>query len=193
MIERVVVMPRWSGTPRSDWYPWLREALGGWGGALDVLALPDADAPTIEGCVAAIEAAVDDGALGSTLLVGHSVSCQAMVRYLARRPAGVAAAGLLAVAGWWSVDAPWPSIVPWIEAPVDTERARAAVERVVVLLSDNDPFTADHAANTTLWRTRMGADVRVVPGAKHFNGAVEPAVLDGLAALGVRSARRPTG
>lgn len=185
MIERVVVMPRWSGTPESDWYPWLRAALGEWGGALDVLTLPDKDAPRIEACLAAIEAAVDEATLGSTLLVGHSVGCQVMVRWLARR-SGARAAGLLAVAGWWSVDAPWPSIVPWIESPVDTERARAAVERVVVLLSDDDPFTADHAANARAWVARMGAEVRAVPGAKHFNGSVEPAVLDGLAAFGVR-------
>lgn len=189
MIERVVVMPRWSGTPESDWYPWLRGALGGWGGALDVLALPDKDAPTITGCVeaidAAVDAAVDAATVGSTLLVGHSVGCQAMVRWLAQRSGGTRAAGLLAVAGWWAVDAPWPSIVPWIELPVDTARARAAVERVVVLLSDNDPFTADHAGNAEQWRARMGAEVRVAPGARHFNGAVEPAVLDALATFGV--------
>lgn len=185
MIERVVVMPRWSGTPESDWYPWLRGALGGWGGALDVLALPDEDAPTITGCLAAIDAAVDAATVGSTLLVGHSVGCQAMVRWLAQRSGGPRAAGLLAVAGWWAVDAPWPSIVPWIESPVDTEQARAAVERVVVLLSDNDPFTADHEGNGQAWATRMGAEVQVAPGAKHFNGAAEPAVLDALAVFGV--------
>lgn len=193
MIERIVVMPRWSGTPSSDWYPWLRTALAGWGGALDVLALPEKDAPTIEGCVGAIEDAVADATLGATLLVGHSVGCQAMVRYLAKRPAGVEAAGLLAVAGWWAVDRPWASIVPWVETPVDSERARAAAGRTVVLLSDDDPFTADHEENGQAWQVRMGAEVRLVPGAKHFNGAVEPAVLDALAAFGVEGGAKGAG
>lgn len=183
MIERVVVMPRWGGTPGDDWYPWLREALAGW--RVEVMALPDRGAPRIERCVAAIEAAVADGALASTLLVGHSVGCQAMLRFLAARPAGVVAAGTLCVAGWWSVDAPWPSIVPWIEAPMDFARARAAAGRVTVVLSDDDPFTADHAANAALWVERLGAAVRVVPGGRHFNGAVEPAVLAALGDYGV--------
>ncbi|MCB9527205.1 MAG: alpha/beta hydrolase [Myxococcales bacterium] len=185
MIEQVVVMPRWAGTPADDWYPWLEGALAEWSGRVRVLELPDRGAPRIERCVAAIEAAVADAALGSTLLVGHSVGCQAMLRFLAARPAGVAAAGTVCVAGWWSVDAPWPSIVPWIEAPLAFERVRAAAGRVTVVLSDDDPFTADHAANAALWVERLGAAVRLVPGGRHFNGAVEPAVLAALADYGV--------
>lgn len=185
MIERVVVMPRWGGTAESDWYPWLRERLAGWAGAVDVLDLPDRGAPVIERCVEVIEAAVPDATLGSTLLVGHSVGCQAMLRFLARRPAGVVAGGTLCVAGWWTVDAPWPTIVPWIETPLAVERVRRAAGGVVVVLSDDDPFTADHEMNAGLWVARLGAVVQRVAGGRHFNGAVEPAVLDALAVYGV--------
>jgi len=56
-----------------------------------------------------------------------------------------------------------------------------------VLLSDNDPFTADSAANAALWRARLHAQVRLVPGARHFNGAQEPAVYDALRAVALET------
>ena len=46
-----------------------------------------------------------------------------------------------------------------------------------MLLSDNDPYTGDYVANRVAWETRPGAEVRLAPGAHHFNGAEEPAVL----------------
>jgi len=91
--------------------------------------------------------------------------------------------GLLCVAGWWDVDEPWGTLRPWIDQQPDTELVRAALEKIIVLLSDNDPFTSDWRDNERQWRERLGAEVRVVPGAKHFNGAQEPAVRDALLAL----------
>lgn len=176
MIEQVVVMPRWSGTPESDWYPWLRAELAGWHGEVTVLDLPERDAPRIEPCIEAIASAVSDDAMPGTLLIGHSVGCQAMVRFLATRTEGIRAAGLLCVAGWWAVDAPWPSIVPWIETPVDADAARAAAGPVTVLLGGGDPFTSDQKANGARWRARLGAEVIHVAGAKHFNETTAPAV-----------------
>ena len=85
--------------------------------------------------------------------------------------------GLLLVAAWWDVDDPWPSILPWQALEHDAVTVRAAVGRPHVLLSDNDPFTSDWRRNSDAWGERLGADVRVCEGAKHFNAGYEPAVL----------------
>lgn len=180
MIRRIVIAPRWAGRSTSDWYPWitgrLRDRL-----EVQTLDLPDPQAPTIDAWSGGIAAALgdDDDALDGVLLVGHSVGCRAMLHYLARlRPSVRPALGLCCVAGWWTVDRPWPTIVPWSEEPLDLARARAAAPRVVTILSDDDPFTSDHRANQALWEARMGATVELVPGGKHFNQSAEPAVLE---------------
>jgi predicted alpha/beta hydrolase family esterase len=113
---------------------------------------------------------------GRTVLVGHSVGCQAVVRYLATAPADHVA-GVLLVAAWWAVDQPWPAIQPWIETPIDLDRVRAAAPYFRVLLSSDDPFTGDQAANGGEWEEQLDARVTVVPNAGHFNGRQEPAVL----------------
>lgn len=185
MKPRVVLAPRWGGTPTHDFYPWLRKELDALGVELSALHLPDPSTPTIEAWVPAVRTAIEDAleADGAPpIVVGHSVGCQAVMRALAGFDREVASACLL-VAAWWQVDEPWPSILPWIDTPFDHLRARAAASRFSVLLSDDDPFTRDHARTAALFRERLGAKLRVASGAKHFNAEREPAVLESLLEL----------
>ncbi len=168
-------MPRWAGTADSDWYPWLRAEL-------DVPVacarlLPTPQAPAIADCVAELATVAGRSNLEDTLLVGHSVGCQAVLRFVADLPEAVPVGAILCVAGWFAVDAPWDTIRPWMDTPLDDARIRAATPNLSVLLSDDDPFTADHEANTAAWRERLGAHVTVVAGARHFNAPREPDVL----------------
>ena len=122
-----------------------------------------------------------EATLGRTILVGHSVGCQAILRFLAGREASVA--GILCVAGWWTLDAPEPVLEPWIKRPFDPLSVRDAAEKISVLISDNDPYTTDTDANRHLWEERLGAHVTVAPGAGHFDRDREPRVLRALLEL----------
>jgi uncharacterized protein len=170
---RIVLMPRWSGTVASDWYPWLARELEA---PISFAELDRKDAPTIAGCVEQLRDALGPDP-SQVCLVGHSVSCLAITHLLTTLPPRSVPAAVL-VAGWWTVDEPWDTLRPWMDTDVDAERARAALGRAYVLLSDNDPFTSDAAETERLWRQRLGADVRHAPGAGHFNAAEEPAVRD---------------
>lgn len=173
---RTVLMPRWGGDGGSDFYPWLQRQLAR---PVEVAELDRPDAPTIAGCVASLERAIGPDR-AQLVLVGHSVGCQAILHTLARFAPDVRVAGTLFVAGWWSVDEPWDTIQPWLDAGPDIERARSAAGRVIALLGGGDPFTADQERNGADWKKRMGAEVRFVPGAAHFNGPEQPAVLAAL-------------
>ncbi|MBL9101845.1 MAG: alpha/beta hydrolase [Myxococcales bacterium] len=186
MQRRLIVVPRWGGTPRSDFYPWLAARLAGRPDIFEdvyVCDLPEPGTPRIDTWPPAISRALADGLVGETFVLAHSVGCQAAMHAIAALPEGVTIAGMLAVAGWWTVDRPWPTIVPWIEQGPDLARVRAVCPRISVLLSDDDPFTADAAANAALWRERLAAEVTLAPGAKHFNDSEEPAVLTALGRL----------
>ena len=186
MPKRLIVVPRWSGRPQDDWYPWLQEELA----ELEPLVyepvivanMPEPEKPTISSWVNRLEEVVgiDAAEIEQTVLVGHSVGCQAVLRFLERLPDGVAVAGTLLVAGWLDVDQVWDAIRPWVETPIDSSRVRAATDRMVVLLSDNDPFTADYAANGQRWEREYDATVYVESGMHHFNGEKQPSVLERL-------------
>jgi predicted alpha/beta hydrolase family esterase len=189
MQRRLLIVPRWSGRADSDFYPWLREQLAALPDApfaeVVVPELPDPDAPRIDTWPPAILAALgtDPALLARTVVLAHSVGCQATLHALAALPDGVRIAGMLAVAGWWHVDRPWPAIVPWQSQLPDLARVRAALGSLLVLLSDDDPFTSDHAGNAALWQERLGARVQRVPGGKHFNTPTSPVVLAALRSL----------
>jgi len=181
---RVLIAPRWSGTPDDDWYPWLEHSLLDGDADCEVVRvpLPDLDAPKINRCVDVFAAALAEGDRTRTICVGHSVSVQAWLRTLTRHPEPPIA-GMVAVAGWWVVDEPWPSILPWIETPHDLATARRAVGHLHVLLGTDDPFTADQVGNANVWKERLGAEVTTVEGARHFNDATAPAVLTAVRSL----------
>jgi predicted alpha/beta hydrolase family esterase len=143
-----------------------------------VPVMPNPDRPTIDEWVGTLDDVIGrpTPALSRTILLGHSVGAQAVLRWLAKLPAGATVEGALLVAGWFSVDEPWPEIEPWCDTPLDLPRIRRAAPRILTLISDDDPFTKDHAAHAALFRERLGAEVKVVPGAAHFNGEEEPAV-----------------
>jgi predicted alpha/beta hydrolase family esterase len=184
MIRRVVIVPRWGGGPDDDFYPWLADALGQRVTVVRPRYLRP-DAPRIEEWVPVVLAQLW-AAPAETLILGHSVGCRAALHALSRLRPGLSVGGLLCVAGWWTVDTPWPTIEPWLEPLSEQQlvRARAAAAgRCRVLLSDDDPYTTDHVTNGVRWREGLGAEVEVLPGGGHFNGAEEPAVLTSLEAL----------
>lgn len=174
-VVNLLIAPRWSGTADDDWYPWLARSLPDHEVIVAPL-LPSAEAPEIAPCAGSVQRAAVGVEPEQTLLVGHSVGCQVMLRYLAITEVQVA--GLLCVAGWFAIDEPWDSLRPWIDTGLDQATVRAATPRIRVLLSDDDPFTADTDGNARAWRARLGAEVTVVPGAQHFNRSEEPAVLE---------------
>lgn len=182
---RLLVIPRWGGTPADDFYPWLVAALGTRADdpfeEIEVAGMPAPSSPTIEAWSAAVlERLGDPARAAETVVVGHSVGFQAVMRALAAMPDGARVRGALGVAAWWHVDRPWPAIVPWTTEPFDVARTRAAALRVDVLLSTDDPFTADSRETKRLFEERLGARVDVVEGGGHFNGRHEPRVLDAI-------------
>jgi len=186
MTGTVVFVPRWGGDPTSDWLPWLRaELASAWPQvATTVVGLcPSPGAPAPAPCVAALAVALAEARRrGPVVLVGHSVGCQVALRALARHPAGSVAATLL-VAPWREVDEPWSSLLPWMEPRLDVRPARPAAGQVSALVSDDDPFTADHEATARWLDEGLGGQVRCVAGARHFNAAQEPEVRAALWAL----------
>lgn len=192
-IDRLLLVPRWSGHEDSDCYPWLRRRLveSGFRGELTAAPLVPPEAPELATTVAAVRERLGPADQAErTLVLGHSVGAQAAMRAVAELPAGTHVGAVLLLAGWWDVDRPWPTIVPWIETPFAWARTREAARRRVVLVSTNDPFTADAGRTRRLFEERIDAEVRVLEGAKHFNASEEPAVLDAtLELLGLAPAR----
>jgi predicted alpha/beta hydrolase family esterase len=180
-IRRAVLVPRFGGDATADWYPTALRQLADLGIRAKVVSLlPDPTAPGIDETVAAIAKAVGDNPqeIAQTILIGHSVGSRALLAYLSRHGVHRTFAGLVSVAGWFTVDDPIPSLAPWVNTDLNFASIASAAGPITVHLSDNDPFTADWRANTADWLGKLGAAVHIAHGAGHYMTTSPGPVLD---------------
>ena len=115
-IKRIVVVPRWSGTTDSDWYPHFFETLKKEYADIEIVKgelCPNKDAPEIAASVESLLKLCkqfDENSLKNTLFIGHSVGCQIVMRTIeALNNEKTTLIGAIAlVAAWTDVDKRWP-------------------------------------------------------------------------------------
>jgi uncharacterized protein len=185
-MRRLAIVHRWGGSPGADWYPWLRDELCRLEPApfdeVAIPAMPEPERPDPKAWVPAVARWLgeDPSELRQTVLVGHSVGCQAVVRALATLGAGQSVEGALLVAPWFWLDGDEQDETSalWEETALDERAARRAAGTAVALLSDDDPFTSDWKANAEAWKKRLDAETVVESGRGHFNEPREPRILE---------------
>jgi len=171
-MKRVFIVHRWSGSPASDWIPWLENELAQAGVNVFVPAMSeDVDEdPVIEDWVQRLSENV--GVMdGETYFVAHSIGCQAVMRYLESSP--TPAAGAIFVAGWFKLknleDAETEAAAkPWMENPLDFKKIKHNIGKLIVMLSDNDPYDAV-IENAEAFRDKLGAEIHILDKMGHFS------------------------
>ena len=162
----VLVVHAYGGSPRKFWYPRLCEHVGDLAD-VEVIRMTNPSTPCIavwledlehrvSKLAAAAAAGGEEGARDPDqqqvlYLVGHSVGCQTIIRFLAKpsttelfkgiKVGGSAGSssgrcdgnrvlrlgGCLLVAAWFEVVDPWEGMLPWCQTPVDCNAARSTL------------------------------------------------------------------
>jgi predicted alpha/beta hydrolase family esterase len=145
-MKRAIIVHQWSGSPTSDWYPWLKSELEKLGFSVIVPVMPRPDEPNIIDWTQALDAAVglpDE----RTILIGHSVGCQTILRYVSRLPATMRLGGAVLVTPWLHLlpaaletEADQTTAKPWLETPIEWSSAKNILSKVVACFSDDDPY-----------------------------------------------------
>src|SRR3990172_7377088 len=97
-MKRAVIIHGWGGSPQAGWIPWLKKELEAKNIFVEAPQMPHTDTPTIEDWVPQLAKYVD--AEDESYLIGHSMGCQTIMRYLEKLPAGVKIKGVVLVAGF---------------------------------------------------------------------------------------------
>jgi uncharacterized protein len=190
-IRTAILVPRFGGDAITDWYSAALSQLADLGIRTRVVPLlPQPTAPGIDETVAAIGKAIGDdpNAMAQTILIGHSVGSRALLAYLSRHGAHRTFAGVVSVAGWFTVDdvSSYPALVPWLNMKLDFASIASAAGPITVLLSDNDPFTADWRTNAADWLGKLGASVHIAHGAGHYMTTSPGPILDTIRVASLR-------
>jgi methionine--tRNA ligase beta chain len=143
MKKRVFIVHGWGGKPEDGWRPWLKNELEKNGFMVQLLAMPNTDNPIINEWVGALISAVGK-ADKNTYLVGHSLGCQAILRYAEQLPKSESLGGVLLVAGFIksisNIKTPEQEIVikPWRDTPIDFEKVKRVAGSIHAIFSEGD-------------------------------------------------------
>lgn len=173
MQKRVFIIHGWDGYPEEGWFPWLKKELEKRGFLVSVPAMPNAAEPRIETWIPYVHKLVGQ-ANENTFFVGHSIGCQAIIRYLQTLPVGTKIGGAVFVAGWYNVrrletEEEQQIAGPWVNEPRDDKKIRGVVNRAIAIFSDDDPFVMPE--NQRSWHEKVGATIIVEHQRGHFSGS----------------------
>lgn len=166
-MARIIIIHGWGGGPEECWLPWLKQELEKKGHQVELPEMPDNEEPTIEAWVGHLQSLSPDE---HTYLIGHSIGCQTILRYIQDNKAK----GCLFVAGWVHL---LPAIYeegddvveiakPWLDTTIGWEKAKENAEAFIALFSDNDPYVPLEDAQIFL--EKLGARVIIEPGKGHY-------------------------
>lgn len=165
MKNRVVIVHGWSGYPEEGWFPWLKQELEQRGFRVEVPRLPKAATPDGEEWLAVLTKTVGTPNR-RTYLVGHSLGCYTILKYIERLRWFQQVGGAVLVAGFASLNI--PPLNYFYSAPLNWKKIKRHAGRVVAINSPKDPFVP--IAKGEELRDRLGAKLFVLDGYRHFSG-----------------------
>lgn len=165
--NRAVLVHGFQGTPMHGWRPWLKTELETRGFSVSIPAMPNPDAPECDAWVKTISQAVCTPS-PSCALVGHSLGCIAILRYLERLAASARIGPVILVAGFGN-DIGVPALASFCRPPLNFEAVRSHSSRFVAIHSDNDKFVP--LSEGEYLRQQLGAELIVQKGMGHFSSS----------------------
>lgn len=115
-----------------------------------------------------------------TYFVGHSIGCQAIMRYLEKLD-NIKVGGVVFVSGWFNLkdfsftefpeyeESSRKIAEPWEKKPIDFKKIKDTTDNIVAIFSDNDPYVS--LDNKEIFAKELGAKIVIEHNKKHFREA----------------------
>ena len=172
-MKRAFIIHGWTTTNKQDWLPWAAKEIASKGYQVTAPLMPDTNYPIIKDWLAKMVEIVGT-AQPSDIFIGHSLGCQAILRYLDSQPANTKVDKLILVAGGQilspeALPLPEDEIIfaPWRDTPINFAKIKNMANQIIAIFSDNDPW-ATLEKNAPIYERELGAKIIVQKGKGHF-------------------------
>ena len=163
-MTKVFIVPGFNAYPNSSWFPWLMSELK----KLDIytcaLPMPSPDNPVCSQWVEELSRHIN--ASDQIYLVGHSIGCLAIMRFLEKTNNQIAGCILVSCHSEKNSN---HKIDSFFETPFDYKNIAKHAKKIVIIHSDNDPFVPLENAQTNA--RELNCQLIVIPGGGHFTGS----------------------
>lgn len=164
-MKRVFIVHGWSGTPESNWFPWMKRELRSRDISTKILHMPNADFPKMDEWITYMhdEIGIPDD---DVFLVGHSLGCMAIMRFAESLKEGQRIGGMLLVAGFaHSIGIPY--LEDFFTKPLNYQKIRDVVLRKIYINSNDDPFVPLIEGKNL--ENMLGGELIIMQDAGHIN------------------------
>jgi uncharacterized protein len=171
-MKRVFIIHGWDGSPDEPMLRWLRRQLEEKGFTVISPEMPVPETPDIGVWIERLNRLIkkpDE----ETYFIGHSIGCQAIIRYLEKASLRVKIGGAVFIAPWLHLkpesfeNKEAEEIAkPWLETPINFDRVKMRFKKMVCIFSDNDPFVP--ISDKDIFEKKLGAKTIVEHKKGHF-------------------------
>jgi uncharacterized protein len=147
-MKKIYIVHGWGGSPNEPLHIWLKKELENKGHEVCVPEMPNPEYPKIDAWVGKLQEVIEKPH-EDTILVGHSIGCQTILRYLETLPEKSKVAGVVLIAPWIflspeSIESNEAKEIakPWLETKMPEP---SVINRHInnnefyTIFSDNDP------------------------------------------------------
>jgi hypothetical protein len=175
MQKRIYIIHGWDGCPEEGWFPWLKKELENQGFTVIVPLLPNNEEPRIKNWIPALQQIVNNPN-EQTYFIGHSMGCQAIIRYLETLPKNTKIGGAVFVAGFFKSlsnleDEEMVRDVAneWLKTPINLREAKKHLNKSIAIFSDDDPYVP--LGNQDKFKNILNSKIIIEHEKKHFSGS----------------------
>jgi uncharacterized protein len=167
-MKRVFIIHGWQGTPEHGWKFAVRDSLQQKGFAVFVPRMPDTDKPKESEWLSYLQTIICTPD-SDTYLIGHSLGCTAILRYLESLNEGHHIGGAILVAAFLD-DLGIPELSNFYEKPFQWEKIKKRSKNIVVINSTNDYYVP--MSHGEMFKELLGdrGEVIIMKDMKHFSG-----------------------
>ncbi len=169
-MKRVVIVHGYKGKPNTNWKPWLKTELQAEGYTVDVPEMPNTDHPVAEEWHQTLVNTIGNPDV-ELYLIGHSLGCITILRYLETLASNQKVGGVILVAGFGERFPKYTSGShdSFFDHPLDWQEIRKHSDNFVAIHSSDDP--AIGLGQLELFKVNLGAKAVAVQGFGHFGSA----------------------
>jgi len=170
-MKRLFIIHGWGGSPDEELHKYLKKELSKENFEVYFPEMPNTEEPKINEWVSHLKKTVQTPDK-STYFLGHSIGCQAILRYIESLPENTKVGGAIFLAGWFNLknlESSEEEIAkPWLETPINCKKILTHCGKFTAIFSDNDPLVP--LQDSKIFKEKLRAKIIIEKGKEHFNG-----------------------